>query len=364
MKKLWRKGLSVIEAEAPLRVDFVGMTDHIPAEGWCLNAAIDHPVARLRMEARNDRQVVIDAGSFGRDITYSLDQIGSSDDMFMKALEKCGYAEDFGMHVKVDCETGTGGLSSSSSVGAIYTVALLLAINKPLDPLEVAKVAQAIEPHWYGRQDQLSVSYGGINLWHMTPGVVEDGKVVDFGEIERYPIHRGDGKSKTLLHNFILYHSGIDGGAKSILDRVTANYASDPTLQAVFKEMNELAQEAYAILSCPDGQDGVWLQPLGEVFDRVREAHKKLHPDVTNERMEDLFEAAKKAGALGGRFSGAGGRGALTFLSKPGDRANVIAALNSVDTPYIDEKGRVYDRGNAISFNAFPETGARAWFLR
>lgn len=351
----WEPG-KVAEGESPLRVDFMGMTDYFPVDGKCINATIGLK-AYLRVAARNDDKITVNAGSFGEH-TYHLSDISSADDMFIRALALVEYGKrfKFGMDVCVDCEYGAIGLSSSSSVGGLYVQATRLICGLPIDKLEVAKSIQAIEPHWYGRQDQLSVAFGGFNLWHMSKGLVRNGKVVEFGRVDRYPITLSPSKLATLNQCFLIYNSGIEEGAGEILRSVMENYDSDPTLQRIFAAMNEQAGAIYRILSDTDKSDG-WLSELGEAFNRIKMLHEQLHPSVTNERMEALFKAAKKAGALGGRYSGAGGRGALTFICRPGERQKITAALNEVET---DFHGFRY--GRQIHFNGFTEEGAKAWY--
>jgi len=361
MRKIWKKS-SIVKAICPLRVDLSGMTDYIQAQGSCVNSTIGL-IARLSLSARTDKKITVDAGSYGIE-TFSLDEIPTNKNMFARALDLVGYTKafDFGMDVKVDCEYGAIGLSSSSSVGAMYYRAAELIMNQPNDPLEVAKATQAIEPHWYGRQDQLAVAFGGFNLWRMTAGKVVKDKAIEFGQVERFPIFLPESRLSLLAEeSFLLYHSGIEEGAKGVLDNIITNYESNKALKDVFKKMSNLAEEVYSILLA-GSKDEKWLGDLGETFDEIRAAHEKLHPTVTNERMRALFAAAKRAGALGGRYSGAGGRGALTFICRPGDRAKIAAALSKIRVPYTTEKGVVFDEGRQIHFGGFNRYGATAWF--
>lgn len=363
MQRLWTHG-AVVTATSPLRVDFCGMTDYIPAESWCVNATVGGLTARLRMESRQDDQIHIDAGSYGI-ATFTLADIGKSDNMFMRALDEHDYAQrfDFGLIVKVNCEFGAIGLSSSSSVASLYNAALALICGEPYDPLQIAMQTQAIEPHWYGRQDQLAVSFGGFNLWHMKPGLVkEDGTAISFGKVERFPITMAVGAKEILTEDSLLiYDSGIAEGASRVLDNVMENYENDSNLRRTFGRLNDLSQELYGILSQPKGRMD-WLHELGQAFDRIREAHERLHPSVTNQRMQDLFDAAKRVGALGGRYSGAGGRGALTFICLPGETAKVNAALDRVSTPHSSQDGAVYIKGQQIHFAGFSDAHATAWY--
>ena len=48
---------------------------------------------------------------------------------------------------------------------------------------------------------------------------------------------------------------------------------------------------------------------------------------ISNHLIEDIYAAAKKAGATGGKISGAGGGGFMTFYCPGNNRYQVIDAL-------------------------------------
>ena len=75
---------------------------------------------------------------------------------------------------------------------------------------------------------------------------------------------------------------------------------------------------------------------MGDRLTEVWQLHKRLHPDVTNERIEELFAIARKAGATGGRVCGAGGGGAMLFHCAPNRDFAVRKAL-------ADAGARVFD---------------------
>jgi D-glycero-alpha-D-manno-heptose-7-phosphate kinase len=75
---------------------------------------------------------------------------------------------------------------------------------------------------------------------------------------------------------------------------------------------------------------------------------KALHPSITNDTVERLFDVAKKAGAVSGKACGAGGGGCLLFWSEEGTASRVAAALAEAGTQIIDfaldEQGLVVER--------------------
>lgn len=189
-------------------------------------------------------------------------------------------------------------------------------------------------------------------------------KVVHFGKVERYPIHLTKSR-RDLLENecLLLYHSGIGEGAAAVLTNVADNYARDLDLRETFKKMNGCAYDIYQTMLCGDGSAD-WLRRLGDSFNKIRQAHIELHPSVTNQRMDDLIQAALSAGALGIRFSGAGGRGVLTVICEEGESSRISRAMTQVDTPYVsDESGHTYNEGHPIHLPGFTDHGAKAWFV-
>jgi D-glycero-alpha-D-manno-heptose-7-phosphate kinase len=51
--------------------------------------------------------------------------------------------------------------------------------------------------------------------------------------------------------------------------------------------------------------------------------------NISNTSIETIYEAAKKAGALGGKISGAGGGGFMIFYCPANTRYKVIETLNT-----------------------------------
>jgi D-glycero-alpha-D-manno-heptose-7-phosphate kinase len=71
------------------------------------------------------------------------------------------------------------------------------------------------------------------------------------------------------------------------------------------------------------------LQDLGDLFDRGFQYKKKMAQGISNEKIEQLYTAARQAGALGGKISGAGGGGFIFFYCPGNSRYRVIETLNS-----------------------------------
>jgi len=64
---------------------------------------------------------------------------------------------------------------------------------------------------------------------------------------------------------------------------------------------------------------------------------KRMAPEISNAMIDEIYEAALKAGALGGKISGAGGGGYMFFFCPGASRYRVIKELgrfSGVITPF------------------------------
>ena len=71
------------------------------------------------------------------------------------------------------------------------------------------------------------------------------------------------------------------------------------------------------------------LHENGEILDYGFEQKRRMAHNISNSGIEDIYEAAKKAGATGGKISGAGGGGFMTFYCPCNTRYKVIETLNT-----------------------------------
>lgn len=372
MKKARYKAGTQFRAYAPLRVDFVGMSDFFPAFGRNINASLLGLNAELYATFRADKIVKVDAGTFGV-AKMRLDEIyerefGKEDSMFFKALKMYpDFRLESGLDIQIDCQYGAGGLSTSSSVAGAIHAFLEKIFLIPSDPLATVWRVIRTEPHSYGRQDQLSVVFGGINMWEMEPEQfdIKTMSPVSFeaSNVSRYPLTLCNGSLTSLEETILIYESGIGEGASAILSGVAHEYQNSPkSLEQKFGRLNDLASKMWKILNQHWSNSAELALVLGPILNQVKDAHSALHPDAMNKRMADLFEAAEKAGATGGRINGAGRRGTIQICVPSHLRARVEAALDRVDTPGPGNKTKTH--GHLIRYGGFDMLGARCWASR
>ena len=71
------------------------------------------------------------------------------------------------------------------------------------------------------------------------------------------------------------------------------------------------------------------LHEFGEILDFGFQQKRRMAQNISNSRIEEIYEAAKKAGATGGKISGAGGGGFMIFYCPGNTHHAVIDALNT-----------------------------------
>jgi D-glycero-alpha-D-manno-heptose-7-phosphate kinase len=89
------------------------------------------------------------------------------------------------------------------------------------------------------------------------------------------------------------------------------------------------------------------LDPVVTAVQVSWEAKKQMASSISNEHIEGIYAAARKAGARAGKISGAGGGGFMMFMVDPVERARVISCLRELS--------------GSVSTCNFVEEAAHSW---
>jgi len=218
-----------------------------------------------------------------------------------------------------DIPSGTG-LGSSSS----FSVALLNALyahRRNFAPKEVLaqeacmlEIERLAEP--IGKQDQYAAAYGGINL-------------IEFerhGGVTVQPMTLPTATAAELEGNLMLFFTGSQRDARTVLSRqMTAMKSSETTFQRL-KSMVELAYEMRDFLIAGD------LNAFGEALHRGWEMKRSISSMISTSAIDQLYEKARAAGALGGKIAGAGGGGFLLLYCPKAAQPHVREALSELQS--------------------------------
>ena len=104
--------------------------------------------------------------------------------------------------------------------------------------------------------------------------------------------------------------------------------------------MNKSKEIAYEMAKSLEKGD---LNRFGELLDKAWEQKKISHPNISTPHANEIYETAKKYGAIGGKLCGAGGF--IFFYCQPEKREIVlkkIISLGAVNKEFkFDDKGLV-----------------------
>ncbi len=324
-----------INVRSPLRVDFVGMTDYVPAcqafGGAIVNATINKYIY-CSVVQRYDKKIVLHAPD------QNDKRVEIQDHAALDVNGELGLAQEiirrfdlkYGIEMTTYSEMPAGaGLGSSSTITTSIIAALDALTGRGMTDHEMAEMARDCETValgvTYGWQDQYSpVTGGGVKFMKYWPDSV--GWHVEVNHVPMLPAWLAE-----LEKSMVVCFSGISRPAKVILDAVAEGFEEGRAdVIESLQNMSALSQDIRQRLASGD------IPEIGLLLSDVWEQHKRLHPEVTNERIEQLYNIAIKAGATGGRVCGAGGGGAMLFMAAANREYAVRTALRDAEARIFD----------------------------
>ncbi len=231
------------------------------------------------------------------------------------AIDRYVRGEIAGDDVRISRDVDASGLGSSAAEHV-----LAYALRHPdADLDEIAEAAFARETTGGvagGRQDQYAACYGGLSF--MSFGRDAGGAPVHIERLEMPEAHLA-----ALQKRLVLVDSGVARLSGEIHDAVWAAYARHD--DEVTGALLALKQYGRAMRDAIAGSDfGGIRHVLAENWTQ----QKRLHPSVTNDAVDAIFDVAMSNGASAGKACGAGGGGALVFYaSSEGDAVSLRRAL-------------------------------------
>lgn len=309
-----------IEAQTPMRVALGGGGTDLPwyalkknggagQGGAWISVGIDRYLsARLNMTEDPDFFRV----SYGEERPQQgrYDEVEIKNPYIKACVERVGC--NAGIELNVFSEaSGKSGLGGSAALEVSVLHVLHTYKREHKNQIELAKEAYEIEAEILGKpvgpHDQYIVALGGIQYFELSPSgeiVVED--------LGRYLSRETVGRLGTRL---LYFATGIQRDAADVLmDQKIATTQSGPE---TFAKMIHAYDQIKAL-----GQDvRRWLlqghlDEFGESLNTHWEIKKGLSRLISTAKIDECYEAAKKAGALGGKILGAGNGGWLMFYVK------------------------------------------------
>jgi D-glycero-alpha-D-manno-heptose-7-phosphate kinase len=220
----------------------------------------------------------------------------------------------FKLSTFVDAPAGSG-LGTSSTLVVAIVGAFVEMLRLPLGEYDIAHLAYEIERSDLkmagGKQDQYAATFGGVNFMEF----FGDNVVVNPLRIKQQYLFE-------LENNLVLYYTATSRESAKIIEKQSQNVVSKQ--EKPIDAMHQLKRQAQLMKEALlKGR----LHEIGEILDFGFQQKKQMAEGISNTLMDEIYEAAKKAGATGGKISGAGGGGFMTFYCPANTKYKVIERL-------------------------------------
>ncbi len=231
-------------------------------------------------------------------------------------LQQLEVKEGLEIHHDGDLPARSGlGSSSAFTVGLLNAISALRGRMVTARELaaEAIRIEQEVLQESVGSQDQVWAAYGGTSVINFLPD----------GTFQVTPLIMSAERRKELQASLALYFTGLSRFAPSIAAKQIANFdAREQQLRA----MASMVPEAVAIL----GDERRPLSEIGTLLHESWQLKRQLADAVSTPAIDDIYEAGRAAGALGGKLLGAGGGGFLLFFIDPAKRAALRERLGTL----------------------------------
>jgi len=322
----------LIITQTPLRVSFLGGgTDFreffLREGGWVGSSAIGKYIFVIIKERFDDK---IRVGYTRTELVDHIDQL--QHEIVRECLRKTGITKRLEITTIGDIPSAGSGLGSSSTVtvGLLNAMYTYLGMPRELETLarEACEIEIDVLRKPIGMQDQYIAAYGGQRFIRF----LSDGRI----EVESLGLN--ENHRRTLSDNLMLFFTNITRKAETVLTEQVNNIEAQSD---VLCEMKRLALEARSCLEAGS------LDDFGLLLHRGWELKKQLASRITNGTIDLMYEAARRAGALGGKITGAGGGGYLLLYCVHDKQDSVRAALHGLpELPFQLERD-----GTKVIFN-------------
>ena len=307
----------MIISRAPVRLSMGGggtdLASYYERYGGFLMAFAINKYIYIMLNKRFDKSIRL---SYSK--TEIIDDVNKIEHrLFREALKYTGINSQIEI-VSIADVSAKSGLGSSSS----FTVALLNAMfnyqRKFISLNELAEAACSIEidilKEPIGKQDQYASTFGGFNTYWFN----KDGSVV----VE--PVRIKEEDLMELQNNIFLFYLNIERSASDILKVQNENSMNDHTgtierLHKI-KELGLITKKAF--------ENGK-IDEFGEILHEHWLLKKGLSNSISNSKINEAYETARKNGAIGGKIVGAGGGGFLLVYC-PHNKSRLVEAMGKL----------------------------------
>ena len=302
----------MIISRTPLRMSFVGGGSDLPSfyrkfGGAVVSTAINKFVY-ITLNEKFDHRIRV---SYSR--TEEADTVDEvQHPLVREAMKLLNVQGGIEITSVADIPSKGSGLGSSSA----FTVGLLHALHaysgRYASAEQLAREGCAIEIERcgepIGKQDQFAAAFGGFNF-------------IQFNQDDSVSVEPILCKRETLLklqQNIVVFYTGISRSASAILKNQQEALATSEAKQKILQRMVRLAVDLKTELQRNN------LEAFGDIIHEGWELKRSIMQEISSDIIDSWYNAARQAGAAGGKLLGAGNGGFLMFYA-PSEKHDAIA---------------------------------------
>ncbi|MBF0561646.1 MAG: kinase [Alphaproteobacteria bacterium] len=220
------------------------------------------------------------------------------------------------------------GMGSSSAFANGLLLALSSLLGKPFDKTMLfeksIELEQKVLRDNVGSQDQVATAVGGFNIIRFGTD----------GGITVEPVGMEPERQEDLESRLMLFFTGTSRLATHIAKQVIDSLNDRA---AELRRMRTLVHTAAGILR---GNGGDY-DDFGRLLHETWQLKRSISSAISNNEIDDIYDRARRAGALGGKLLGAGGSGFMLFYVPLERQAEVSKALSRLlNVPFrFENKG-------------------------
>jgi len=303
---------SMIISRTPLRVSFAGggtdIADYYRTGFGAVVSCAIRKYAYVTVNKRFDDDIRV---SYSKtEIVDSVDKVEHG--LVREALRRTGVRNGVEITTIADIPSRGTGLGSSSAIAVGLLNALYAFKGYRAGPKRLAEEACEIEIEKLGepigKQDQYIAAYGGIQHIRFN---ADETVVLD-------PVITPAKTKRDIESHLMLLYTRKTRQSKDILSKQKTNSHSN---KAALDAMRDQAEQLFHDLTA------LQTNKLGDALKHGWELKKSLAKGITDPEIDKMYDKAIKAGAIGGKITGAGGGGFLVLFVPPESHWSVRNAL-------------------------------------
>ena len=320
----------IARSKSPVRISFGGggsdLTHYFTkSSGAVINATVSLYSYATLTKRNNDKIYIYSEDlkfAFSADNLESALKQKNKMGLIMSIIELINPKFGFKLHIRSDFPIGSGLGGSSVVMSAIIGCFNEFRLDK-WNKYEMAEMAYQAERLTYnisgGWQDQYATVFGGINF-------------MEFNKKENI-IHPLRIEPKCLLElkeNLVLCDTNSTHISSDIHDDQKKQLRDNSEINELVSSNVDLTYEIRNSLLKGD------LSSIGKFLNKAWNLKKKYSTNISNERLDHIYNTAVQNGALGGKLLGAGGGGFFLFYCDPIKRVNIIKQLEFLNVKAVN----------------------------